>query len=111
MKAFAAGTVVVGALAAWAGCSGGNATNTTPTSPTPNTFSLSGTITSNSTRSGIQGATVSIVDGPNAGRSATTDGSGNYSLTALHLSGFTVSVSAAGYVSASQGVTLTSNQT
>jgi hypothetical protein len=39
------------------------------------------------------------------------DGSGNYSFTGLQSSGFTVNVSANGYVSSSKDVTLTSNQT
>ena len=88
---------------------------TTAPSPTPTptaaTFSLTGTVADSTTASGIGGAAVRIVDGPNAGKSATTDGSGNYSLTGLQLSGFTVSVSAASYVPQSRGVTLTSNQT
>lgn len=54
---------------------------------------------------------VSIADGPNASRSATTDASGRYSLTGLQRSGFTVSVTADGYTRTSMGVTLTADQT
>jgi large repetitive protein len=79
--------------------------------PTPTTFSLSGTVTDSATASGIAGVTITIADGPNARRSATTDRTGNYSLTGLQQSGFTVNVSAANYVPQSFGVTLTSNQT
>src|SRR5262249_27063978 len=43
--------------------------------------------------------------------STTTDASGNYSFSGLEQSGFTVSVSAPTYVTQSEGVTLTSNQT
>ena len=58
----------------------------------------------------IVGATVRIVDGPNGGRSTTTDGNGYYSLGGLTQSGFTLNVSATNYGSASVGITLTSNQ-
>ncbi len=77
------------------------------------TFSLIGQVAESTptTLKAISGATVTVVDGPNAGKSATTDGSGNYSLTGLKSSGFTVNVSANTYVSQSRGVTLTSNQT
>jgi hypothetical protein len=54
---------------------------------------------------------VSIVDGPNQGRSTTTDASGSYSFNGLQRSGFTVIVSAANYISASRSVTLTQDQT
>lgn len=77
----------------------------------PATFSLSGQVTDSGTGAGIAGATVSVADGPNARRSAGTDASGNYRLTALQQSGFTVAASAPNYVSQSKGVTLTSDQT
>jgi hypothetical protein len=82
----------------------------TPSTP-PVVFSLSGHVTDRATGAGIPGVTVSITDGPNAGKSARTDGSGTYSFTALQQSGFTVRASADKYVSQSEGVTLTSNQT
>jgi hypothetical protein len=95
------------------GCGGGNSTTTSPSSPTPtaNTFSLSGLVTNSADGTTISGATVSIADGPNAGKSTTTDGSGNYGFMGLQQAGFTVSVSASAYASQSRGVTLTSNQT
>jgi hypothetical protein len=74
-------------------------------------FSLSGTVTDSTTASGIAGATVRIADGPNAGKSVTTDEAGNYSFTNLQPSGFTVNVSASTYGSQSIGVTLTANRT
>ena len=61
--------------------------------------------------SGISGATVSIADGPNAGKSATTSSSGSYSFTGLQSSGFTVNAAATNYSPSSKGVTLTSNST
>ena len=83
----------------------------TPTTTTPTMFSLGGQVADSGTGTGISGAIVSIADGPNAHVAASTDTSGNYSLTGLQQSGFTVSVSANNYVSQSRGVTLTSNQT
>jgi hypothetical protein len=77
----------------------------------PITFSLNGQVTDSATGAGIPNASVSVADGPNAGRSTRTDASGNYTLTELEQSGFTVNVSASNYVSQSKGVTLTSNQT
>src|SRR5438093_8643959 len=94
-------------------CGGGNSTTTSPSSPgqMANTFSLSGLVTNSVDGTVISGATVSIADGPNAGKSATTDGSGNYGFTGLQQAGFTVNVSAANYLGYSKPVTLTSNQT
>jgi hypothetical protein len=108
--------VAVFLLAALA-CGGRNTTTSpTPTpslTPTPSvtTFSLSGQVTDRTGGTGISGATVRIADGPNAGKSATTDASGNYSFIGLQQSGFTVTVSATNYASQAIGVTLTSNQT
>jgi hypothetical protein len=60
----------------------------------------------------ISGATLSILDGPNAGKSATTDLSGNYAFTELQPSAFKVKVSALNYFpSENTPITLTSNQT
>jgi Carboxypeptidase regulatory-like domain len=76
----------------------------------PITFSLNGQVTDSANGAGIPNAFVSIADGPNKGRSTTTDALGNYILTELQQSGFTVNVSASNYVSQSEGVTLTSNR-
>src|SRR5437762_1124451 len=104
---------VIAFLVSFGACGGsGTSTPTTPTpTPTPTTFSLSGQVTESGTSTAIGGAKVSIADGPNAGRSTTTDSSGNYSLTGLQQSGFTVNVSADNYQPQSKGMTLTSNQT
>jgi hypothetical protein len=92
-------------------CGGrGTATSPSPTPTTTTTFSLSGTVSRIATSTGISGATVSIADGSNAGKSTTTDGSGNYSLTGLQQEVFTINVSAPTYLSASRGVRLISNQ-
>ena len=95
---------VLGALVA-VSC-GGSAT-----SPSPASFSLRGQVTSALTSSPVAGATVAIADGPNAGKSATTDSSGNYGFSGLAQGGFSVTVSADGFAPQSQGISLTSTQT
>jgi hypothetical protein len=81
-----------------------------PLSSTSSTFILSGQVTDSVTGGSVIGASVSVADGLNAGRSATVDALGNYSIPALQQSGFTVTVSAVNYASQSKAVTLTSNQ-
>lgn len=97
----------------FAACGGGSSTPTAPnpTTPTSTTFSLSGTVRDAQTGAGISGALARIGDGPNAGKSATADGSGHYSFSGLTQSGFTVNFSAQYYVATGEGVTLTSSQT
>ena len=51
---------------------------------------LRSTLPWSSDRYGIPAATVSIVDGPDGGKSTTTDGAGNYKFTGLQQSTFTV---------------------
>jgi hypothetical protein len=79
--------------------------------PAPTMFALSGQITDSATGTGISGAIVRIEDGPNAPLGATTDAAGNYRFSNLEQSGFTVTASAANYVTQSKSVTLTSDQT
>jgi hypothetical protein len=59
----------------------------------------------------IGGATVTIADGANAGKSTTTDSGGNFSLASLTAGGFTVNVSAPGYQARGIGVSLTTSST
>lgn len=105
------------AAAACGGGSGAGAGTATATSPTPaaapvaTVFSLGGRVIDGATSTGIAGATVSIADSANAGKSATTDASGNYSFTGLQQAGFTVSAAAGAYLPSSLSATLTSNQT
>jgi hypothetical protein len=101
-------TVAVAMIAV--GC-GGTTTTTPSTPPAPTTLTLSGQVTDNATAAPISGVTVTIVDGPNINKTATTDASGNYSLSGLQQSGFTVNVVANDYLPQSKGVTLTSAQT
>jgi hypothetical protein len=81
--------------------------------PAPSTFTMSGGISESAptTTNKIPGAVVMVMDGANAGKSATADGAGNYSMTGLTAGTFTVGVSAAGYQSVSRSVTLSSNST
>jgi hypothetical protein len=85
-----------------------------PTSPPApqGTWTLSGTTSetapTGSTR--IPGATITILDGLNAGRSATTDANGAFQLASLHAGSFTIRTRAADYVESSQPLTLGSDQ-
>jgi hypothetical protein len=98
------------AMVSW-GCSkdGGNPAGPDPT-PQAQTYALSGRVTG-SGGTGINGATVTVTDGPNAGRSATADGNGNYTITGLQPAGFTARATARFYNERSKPVTMTSNQT
>ena len=70
-----------------------------PAAPTPTTFSLSGRVITSRTFIPIADATVSIVNGPDAGASTTTDASGNFTFTGLQQSNVIVNVSAVDYFS------------
>jgi hypothetical protein len=83
--------------------------NPTP-SPTPQMFTLSGRITENAF-SPVADATVAVMDGPNAGRTRTTDPLGSYRLADLVASTFTMTVSSSGFQTKSMTVNLTADQT
>ncbi len=102
-----------------AGCGGGSSSptspspsNSTPNAPAPTAqlYTLTGTISS-AAGSGIAGATVSVADGPNAGKTSSADGSGRYSLSGLAFAGFTVNVSAPGFAGTSRGISLSASST
>jgi hypothetical protein len=60
----------------------------------------------------MNGARITVTDGPNAGKSATVDGAGNYAITGLQSSGFTARAAAKWHNEQSKPVTLNnSNQT
>jgi hypothetical protein len=82
-----------------------------PTPVTPATFSLSGTISFTGLGSGIPSASVTIVDGANAGKTVQTNSAGAYSFSGLTGGGFTVSITASGFVGVTRPVTLTANTT
>lgn len=86
-------------------------TSTPPPPTAAVTYTLSGSVTITNTSTPIPGAVVRVVDGPNAGASASTDGNGRYAITGLQRAGFSVAVDAAGYTSDARGITLTSNGT
>lgn len=103
-------TVLLFALVLSSACGSSNSTpSPSPTPPTPTTYTLSGhVVDTNNTPLG--GATVQVIDGPNAGKSANTDGSGNYTLSSLTQGGFTARARKQYYNEFAKPVTLTSNQ-
>jgi hypothetical protein len=71
------------------------------------TFSLAGAITEETAAAWpVPQVAVQVVDGPNAGKSSSTDGGGNYMLTDLTPGSFTVRATANGYIAADSGVTV-----
>jgi hypothetical protein len=108
-RAYAVGLTII--AVACGGGSPNSPSSSTPSPATPATFSLTGLVTDITTGAGLSGATVSVADGPNAGKSALTDSSGNYTLAGLQQSSFTLNASASNYVSQSKAVTLASSQT
>src|SRR4051812_48304247 len=74
-----------------------SSTNPTPTpTPAPTTGTLSGQVR-NQLNASVAGATVTVLDGGGAGRSAATDGNGRYTFAGLPLGSVTLSVTAPGY--------------
>lgn len=92
-------------------CGSGSSAPTSPTPPAAQTFTLGGAVTETAptTTNKIPGATITFIDGSNAGKSATADGAGNYALAGLATGGFTVRTTAAGYNEKSQPVTINAN--
>lgn len=82
-----------------------------PTPAPPLLYSITGAVVLGMSTTPISAAVVLIVDGPNAGLNATTDGSGRYTINGLTFAGFSVSVSAPTYLSTSRGVPLTAGVT
>src|SRR5262249_43699433 len=103
-------TLAVALALALPACDGSSSPNNpTPTPATP-TWTLSGSVISlENVDIAINGATVTVLDGPSANRSAMTDADGRFTLANLQQGGFTVRVSANGYQSVSRGITLTRN--
>ncbi len=95
-------------LIAAVGCSGKDAavlspaaaSSVSPSPSTPTTFSLGGNVIASRTSVPISNATVSILTGPDAGKSTTSDQSGNFTFKELQQStNVIVDVSAAEYYS------------
>ena len=95
-----------------AACGSANPAGPTP-APMPGTqrFTLSGTVTDRSTSAPLDAATVTVTDGPNAGRSATTDGAGQYTLADLQSSRFTIRVTREGYGETTDNIMLNASIT
>jgi protocatechuate 3,4-dioxygenase beta subunit len=85
-----------------------------PSTPAaPQTYTITGTVSDAAGRP-IANATVAVADGApnaNAGKSATTNSSGTYSLPSLTFQGFSVTVTAAGYRASSRGIVLPADST
>lgn len=79
----------------------------TTTTSIPVTTSITGLVTVGTSSVVIPNAVVSFQDGVNAGKSATSDGSGRYTIGNLSLGGFTAAIAAPGYIGTSRGITLT----
>src|SRR6267142_2326440 len=71
--------------------------------PTP-AFTLSGVVSDESGGHAIAGATVQIVDGANAGRRSSTDGTGAYSIPGVEAGGVSLHAEASGYEATDQRV-------
>ncbi len=84
---------------------------TLPTNPATATFTLTGTVVDQQTGNGIPSARVDVLDGVDANRSAVTDSSGAYTLTDVRAGAFNLSVSASGYATIHQRVTVDANTT
>jgi hypothetical protein len=97
------------ALGAAACGSSPSAPTSTPAAAPAAHWALSGAVTS-SAGGPINGATVAILDGPDADRTTTTDAAGRFTLAGLAQAGFSIHVTARGFTDASVPVTLTANQ-
>ena len=87
----------------------GNADVKALSPPAPATYTLSGVISDENTRRGIDGARVEVVNGANAGRATTTDSAGRYALDDLASGSFRLRASAASYDAGEQGVAVPAN--
>jgi len=71
------------------------------------TFTLSCLVSEENTAGrAVAGATIQVVDGPNTGKSASSDGNGSYSLTDLAAGSFSIRATANGYNAAERAVTV-----
>jgi hypothetical protein len=73
----------------------------------PPTFTLQGVVSQTGSSSPVQGATLGVVDGINAGRSTSTDGNGFYNLGQLQVGSFTLHAVKNGYATTDKSVELT----
>jgi hypothetical protein len=88
-------------------CSGSSAPTAPPPSAPPAlaTFALTGHVADLDTGRPLIGAAITILDGRNASRTTTADGSGAFRMTDVMVGGFTVRVMYTGYDSVYRGIT------
>lgn len=112
MRQLICATALVILIACGGGGDSSPAPSPSPTPPPQTTFTLSGIVTEPDpfTSNTIPGARVEFVDGANAGKGATTDQNGRYTISNLSQGGYTVRASANGYNAVSQPVTITGNR-
>lgn len=96
------------AIAVTVACGGSTPTAPTPTPPAPTLFSLTGRVSS-AAGGAITGASLSIADGPNTGKATSSNSAGDYAFQALTASGFTLSVSAGGFLPKAGPIALSAN--
>jgi hypothetical protein len=84
-------------------------TGTTVATTPPATFAVNGTVTDGTSHGILPNITVQIASGTNVGKSAVTDGSGNYVLSGLAAGTFTLSAAATSYQTTTQQVTLSAS--
>jgi hypothetical protein len=75
----------------------------------PATFTLSGLVSDDAGSKAIAGVAIQILDGANAGKGTSTDGTGNYSLAGLAGGSFTVRASVNAYDATERAVTVAGN--
>jgi hypothetical protein len=106
------GSIDIGA--AYGGVTGTLRLAVTVSSPSPSpspTCTLSGTVRDASTGTPLPGAQAEVIDGPDAGKIATTDGSGRYVLAGLGAGQFHVYVRKSGHDTFATAVSLSGDQT
>ena len=90
-----------------AGCGGSGSPAPTPT---VTTFTITGQVVNAVNVAPITGANVEILDGPNAGKAATTDSNGRYSIGGVSIAGFTMRARAEGFVDNTQAIRIFGDQ-
>ena len=108
--------VCLSALAIASGCSQSGGSFGSPAGPspsTPQTATLSGKVTEGGASAvfPIAGAVLTIGNGANAGKTATTNETGEYSFNDLRREAVSVSISASGYVTSSLSIDLQASTT
>ncbi len=73
------------------------------------TYTLSGKVTHSTTGRAVEGVRVQVLGGKNAGRSSKTSNSGNYRITNLKSSSFTIRATKSGYQQTDRTISLSRN--